>query len=282
MNSKNKLIYLIRSIIGKDEPSGFFTYIKNNDQVVKVPNFLFKDAPAEYPEIRISPFISDVEETVPQRFYGCHNKAGKLRHYTAVFQVDIYATTIPMVNNIYAEVSKRIDLFNDYDTVIYGYNKSFKEIDENLYYSRIYDSRSFNIFRILINNNIIPRVNNIDEIRNNTYTINEDGLYVQTTLPIKKIKLHHIINGLQFNNGNTSYDEHILNIQNSNVKMLSELEKNNVERISFDLNIFYHMLQKRDFGPILEDVIISSDENGRKKRSKRKKSCKTSNNSKNS
>ena len=209
MKSKNKLIYLIRSIIGEDEPSGFFTYVKNNGQVIKVPNYLFKDAPAEYPEIRISPFITDTQAVVPQHKYRC-NDFSKLYHYHAVFQVDIYATTIPMVNNIYEEVYRRIDDFHDFDAITYGYNKSFKEIDDNLYFSSLYNDQNFNIFRILINNNIIHRVNNINKLCNNTYTINEDGLYIRTTLPIQKVKLQHSINGLLFNNHKTSYHEHII------------------------------------------------------------------------
>ena len=59
MTTRNELIYSIRSIIGDDEPSGFFTKVQNGKEIYKVPNYLFKDAPAEYPEIRISPFISE-------------------------------------------------------------------------------------------------------------------------------------------------------------------------------------------------------------------------------
>lgn len=265
MNSKNRLIYLVRSIIGEDEPLGFFTYVKNNNEIVKVPNYLFKDAPAEYPEIRISPFIRDVEATVPQHFYQC-NSFSKMYHYHATFQIDIYATTIPMLNNIYDEVYKRIDFFHDFDSITYGYNKSFKQIDKTLYYSPIYNTQNFNIFRILIKNNIIHNVDSIDKLYNNTYTINEDGLYIRTTLPIQYVKISHSINGLLFKNDKTSYGEHIINMTVSNVKMLSELENNSVERISFNLNILYHMLKRRQFGPVLEDVIISSDDNDRKKR----------------
>ena len=261
MNSKNKLIYLIRSIIGEDEPSGFYTYVKHNDQIIKVPNYLFKDAPGEYPEIRISPFITDVEATVPQHIYQCNNFA-KLYHYHANFQIDIYATNIPMLNNIYDEVYRRIDDFHDFDSITYGYNKSFKQIDQTLYYSSLYNTQNFNIFRILINNNIIHRMDNIDNLYNNTYTINEDGLYIRTTLPIHKVKIQHSINGLLFNNHKTSFHEHIINMRISNVKMLSELENNSVERISFNLNILYHMLRKIKSGPILEDVKVSSDRNG--------------------
>ena len=258
MKTKNQLIRFVREIIGEEEPKGFFTHVRHNHKNIKVPNYLFKDAPAEYPEIRISPFIKDVEETNQRRLVRM-NRLGKLRHYTATFQIDIYATNIAMVNNIYDAVYNRIDLFNDYDMVRYGYNRSFKKIGHNKFFTSLYNSQSFNIVRILIDNMIIHKVRNKDLLRNNTYTINEDGLYVQTTLPIHKIRIYHIINGLKFSNGKIAYDEHIINMKISNKKMLSELEDNNVERITFDLNIFYNMLQERHPGSILDDINIASD-----------------------
>jgi len=259
MRSKNKLIYLIRQIIGDEEASGFYTKVVNNNELYKVPNYLFKDAPAEYPEVRISPFVEDVEVTHGRRFDCLRNRLIKQRYYKAIFQVDIYATTVQMVNNIYDAIYERIDLFNDYDVIVYGYNRSFRKINENEYYTRIYNTRNFNIFRILINNNIIRRVDNVNKIQNNTYMITEDGLYIQTTLPIHKIRIFHILNGLTFSNGKIAYSENILQLDVQNKKMLSELEKNNVERITFDLSIFYNMHQDRNPGPILEDVDIISD-----------------------
>ena len=44
MTTQNELIYSVRSIIGEDEPNGFFTYVKNGHQTYNVPNYLFKDA----------------------------------------------------------------------------------------------------------------------------------------------------------------------------------------------------------------------------------------------
>jgi hypothetical protein len=64
---------------------------------------------------------------------------------------------------------------------------------------------------------------------------------------------------LTFSNGKIAYSENILQLDVQNKKMLSELEKNNVERITFDLSIFYNMHQDRNPGPILEDVDIISD-----------------------
>lgn len=255
MTNRNSIIYAVRSIIGEEKTSGFFTPVRNQGEVIEVPNFLFKDAPAEYPEIRISPFISDAKVVTDQHIY-CQNSFKKIYTYRTKFQVDIYATTIPLVNNIYDEVYRRIDKFHDFDMITYGYNKSFEQIDENVFYSKIYNSHNFNIFRILINNNLIMRVDNIDSLHNNTYIINEDGLTIRTTLPIQNIKIQHNINGLQFKDDTTQYQNQIINTTISDKRMLSELEKNSVERITFDLNILYQIVEERCFGPILDDISI--------------------------
>ena len=44
-----------------------------------------------------------------------------------------------------------------------------------------------------------------------------------------------------------------------NKRSLSDLENNNVERISFELKIFYMMDQERNAGPIATDIIVDSD-----------------------
>ena len=61
---------------------------------------------------------------------------------------------------------------------------------------------------------------------------------------------------MQFSNNKTQYGVDILNTSVSNKRMLSELEENNVERITFNLNILYHMFQKRRFGPIIDDILV--------------------------
>lgn len=255
MKNRNELIYYIRQVIGQELLDGFYTIIKDQGEIVKVPNYLFKDNKAEYPEIRISPFIRDEEVAHPIRDRSC-NRDDKIKHYRAVFQIDIYATNVVVVDKIYDAISRRVDLFNDYDTILYGYNKSFKEVDDNLYFTNIYTSSNFNIFRILINNNIISKVSSQDLLENNTYIINEDGLYIQTTLPIQDINIFCILNGLTFSDGDIAYDKNIITLKIQNKKMLSELENNRVERISFDLNILYNLTQERDPGPILEDISV--------------------------
>ena len=48
-----------------------------------------------------------------------------------------------------------------------------------------------------------------------------------------------------------------------NRRNLSELENNNVERVSFELGIFYRMDAIRNPGPLATHIIIDSDEDGR-------------------
>ena len=59
MKDRNELIRLIREIIGDEKEDGFYTTVIWNNETIKVPNFLFKDGPAKYPEIRISPFLTN-------------------------------------------------------------------------------------------------------------------------------------------------------------------------------------------------------------------------------
>ena len=129
MKDRNELIFLIRSIIGEEQEDGFYTKVKWNNETIEVPNFLFKDGPAQYPEIRISPFLTESKASHSIRVRK-HNYDRKTKFFNTVFQVDIYADNIVLINNIESAVRKRIELFYDMDTVVYGYDNKFKLIDE--------------------------------------------------------------------------------------------------------------------------------------------------------
>ena len=120
----------------EEKEDGFYTSVNYNNSNIKVPNFLFKDGTAEYPEIRISPFLSDESTSHPIRVRR-YDLDAKVKYHRAIFQIDIYATNIVLLNKIYSAVRKRIDLFYDIDTVWYGYDKSFKKID--IEKNQIYD-----------------------------------------------------------------------------------------------------------------------------------------------
>ena len=261
MKDKNELIYRIRQIIGEEKEDGFYTPVKYNDEIIQVPNYLFKDGPSEYPEIRISPFLSDTMKAHPIRVTtnGYHVKR---KFYDAIFQIDIYSTNIVQVNNIYSAVRRRIDYFYDIDTVLYGYDKHFQLLDEerNIYYHKGYNINDYKIISIYFSNIPLLRVFDKKALKKrDTYFIDKTGLYVNTLFNIKMIKINCIINGLTFPDGMTAHSKGIIKTRVMNKRMLSELEENNVERISFELGIFYMLDQKRQLGPIATDIIVDSD-----------------------
>ena len=73
------------------------------------------------------------------------------------------------------------------------------------------------------------------------------------------IQINCIINGLIFPDGETAHTKGIIKTRTMNKRTLSELEENNVERISFELGIFYMLDQERKPGPIATDIIVDSD-----------------------
>lgn len=258
IKSKNELIYIIRQVIGEEESDGFYTPVYYNGEHIKVPNFLFKDSPSKYPEIRISPFLRDeqVSNSIRLRKY---NRDNKREVYTARFQVDIYATNVAQVNQIYDAVKQRIDLFYDIDMVIYGYDNTFIEIEPNLYYTKKITSQNFKFSDITVDCKRMKPVQNKEDLKkiNNTYLLNHEGLYVHTPLLIRTIRMCSIINGLLLPDGNTTYSRGVIKMEINKKRMLSELDENNVERISFDLDIFYGMDNIRNAGPIATHVQIS-------------------------
>lgn len=261
IKDKNELIYRIRQIIGDEKEDGFYTPVKFNDEIVQVPNFLFKDGPAKYPEIRISPFLSNRSKSHPIRVT-TNGRHVKRRFYDAVFQIDIFATNLVLVNNIESVVRRRIDLFYDLDTVIYGYDKDFKLIDEEqmIYHHKGYNINTYKIISVYFGNIPFERVRDKKELlRKNTYYIDETGLYINTNFNIKMVQINTVLNGLIFPDGETANKKGIIKTHVRNRRNLSELENNNVERVSFELKIFYMLDQERDLGPIATDIIVDSD-----------------------
>ena len=184
MKDKNELIYRIRQIIGEEKEDGFYTPVKYNDEIIQVPNYLFKDGPSEYPEIRISPFLSDTMKAHPIRVTtnGYHVKR---KFYDAIFQIDIYSTNIVQVNNIYSAVRRRIDYFYDIDTVLYGYDKHFQLLDEerNIYYHKGYNINDYKIISIYFSNIPLLRVFDKKALKKrDTYFIDKTGLYVKDNI----------------------------------------------------------------------------------------------------
>lgn len=261
MKDRNELIYRIRQIIGVEKEDGFYTPVEYNGEIIEVPNFLFRDGPAEYPEIRISPLLSDGSKAHPLRIKG-YGRNIRRKIYSAIFQIDIYATNLALVNKIDSAVKRRIDYFYDIDTATYGYDKKFKLIDEEktIYHHKGYNTNDFQIIGVYIKNFQLTKVFDKKELnKKNTYYIDKTGLYINTDLNIKMLQISVIVDGLAFPDGETAYSKGIIKMRRSNKRTLSELEKDQVERITYELNISYIMDQVRNTGPVATDIIVDSD-----------------------
>ena len=92
-----------------------------------------------------------------------------------------------------------------------------------------------------------------------TFYIDETGLYIHTDLPIKMVQINAVLNGLVFPDGETAHKKGIIKTRVMNRRSLSQLEENNVERISFELGIFYRMDYLRNPGPLATNIIVDSD-----------------------
>ena len=261
MKNRNELIYRIRQIIGNEEEDGFYTPVLYNNKTIKVPNTLFKDGPVQYPEIRISPFLRESQKSHSIRIRD-YNYDSKTKYYDTTFQIDIFATNIVLANNIEEAVRRRIDLFYDIDSILYGYDKSFKliDIEQNIYYTSRYNKNNTQIIGIHFCRTRLNNVSSKEFLKNkNTFYIDETGLYIHTDLPIKMVQINAVLNGLVFPDGETAHKKGIIKTRVMNRRSLSQLEENNVERISFELGIFYRMDYLRNPGPLATNIIVYSD-----------------------
>jgi len=261
MKNRNELIYRIRQIIGNEEEDGFYTPVLYNNKIVKIPNMLFKDGPIQYPEIRISPFLRESQKSHSIRIRD-HNYDSKTKYYDTIFQIDIFATNIVLANNIEEEVRRRIDLFYDIDSILYGYDKSFKiiDIENNIYHTSKYNTKNTNIINIHFCRMRLQKVSLKKKLKyKNTYYVDETGLYINTDLPIKMVQINAVLNGMVFPDGDTAHKKGIIKTRIMNRRSLSQLEENNVERISFELGIFYRMDSLRNPGPLATNIIVDSD-----------------------
>ena len=83
MTNGNQLIYTVRQILGDEHPNGFFLPINYQNKIIEVPNYIFKDSKAQYPEIRITPLVTDNQ--VSHQHKNCHNN--NITKYYEIFDL---------------------------------------------------------------------------------------------------------------------------------------------------------------------------------------------------
>ena len=218
-----------------------FGYQFNN-----IPIRLNKDFTSEYPEIVISPFIDRVDVQYQKNIERSYQK---YRHWEAgVFQIDIYAKSIIECQNIYDKLIERIYDFFNLETLVYNDNGEFEEIDMNIYKNRAYGVGDLfkDIYEVIIENQKIQRVFAFDDLEKDTYYVDEDALYICTKRNLKTFKTKVLLQGRLFNNGDSYSDRGLHYYELSKQTNLSDLEHNEVDRISFDMYILYSHKRTRE------------------------------------
>lgn len=250
----NLVTRTVFELIGDKIPGGYSLKVKDEE----IPLFLNKDDTTKYPEIRISPFISKTDARYQKYIEPSWQK---YRHWqVGTFQVDIYSQSLAQTQDIYDEITKRLFDFFNLETVIFSFNHQFEQIDDNIYRSKEYslmdDGLFKDIYGIKIKNTILNRIRKDKEhLQMNSYFVNEDYLYVKTNENIKDIEIKVLTQGRLFKDGLSFSDRGIHDYHISKQRNLSSLSRNEVERISFDLDILFSKKLNREELPKNKKII---------------------------
>lgn len=238
-----------------DKISGGYSLNVDNQEI---PLFLNKDKVTEYPQIRLSPFIEKGDSRY-QKYI--EKKYKSYRHWQyGVFQVDIYSKKLSQAQNIYDEITKRLFDFFNLETVIYNWNPMFEKIDDDTYRNKTFalmdDDFFKDIYGIRIKDTILQKVKKREDLVMNSFYPAKDFLYVKTDQNLKKIEIKALMQGRLFSNGFSHSDNGIHTYYLSKQRNLSSLEDNEVERISFDLEILFSKVLDREELPIVNNVTL--------------------------
>lgn len=239
-----------------DKVSGGYSLNVDNQEI---PLYLNQDKVTQYPQIRLSPFI-EKGDTHYQKYI--EQKYRAYRHWQyGVFQVDIYATKLTQAQNIYDEISKRLFDFFNLETVIYNWNPLFEQIDDYSYRNKSFalldDDFFKDIYGITIGNTILCKVRSRNDLRMNSFFPSDDYLYIKTDQNLKDIEIKVLMQGRLFSNGFSHSDNGIHAYHMAKQRNLSALSDNEVERVSFDLEILFSKKINREQLPIVNNVMLN-------------------------
>lgn len=248
----NKIIKTICEILGEPQKEGGYKLPFND---IQVPILLNKDKTTTYPEIRLSPFISN-DDAFTQRY-----NEKTLRDYeewrVGKFQIDIFAKSVIEVDNIYQALRDRIYDFLNLEILVYCDNEFFEKawkddngsMVEHDYYRNLSYANGYlftDIYHIEIQDKNIERVLKLEDLTQDTFFVDENALYIKTNDDLSQIKISVITQGRLFNNKDSISNRGIAYYDVDSPRNLSELETNEVERISFDLVVVFALKRTRD------------------------------------
>lgn len=255
MISTNYVTRAVCELLADKITGGYSLNVDNQE----IPLFLNKDRKVQYPEIRLSPFI-EKGDTQYQKYI--EEKYRAYRHWQyGVFQVDIYSKQLTQAQNIYDEITKRLFDFFNLETVTFNWNKSFEQIDDHTYRNKAFalldDDLFKDIYGIRIGDTILRKVKKREDLVMNSFYSSKDYLYLKTDQNLKKIEIKVLMQGRLFSNGFSYSDNGIHAYHLSRQRNLSSLEDNEVERISFDLEILFSKKLNREELPIVNKVTLN-------------------------
>lgn len=249
----NKITRTVFELLGDKVKGGYC--LKVND--LDIPLYLNKDQVTKYPQIRVSPFIHKGDSRYQKHIDHNHEL---YRHWQyGVFQIDIYSEDLATAQDIYDEIAVRLFDFFNLETVIFDGDHAFDRVDDNIYRSREYslmdDGLFKDIYGIKIKDTILKRVSMKENLSMNSYYVSNDFLYIKTDKPLKDVKIKVLMQGRLFSNGFSFSDNGVHAYHLSKQRNLSSLASNNVERISFDLEILFSKVKNREELPTVKKIM---------------------------
>lgn len=235
----NSIIKTILEILGDQQLNGGYKF---ND----VPIFLNKDDTTEYPQIRLSPYLRN--DNIFNVDWTNKNLNSYRTHKIGKFQVDIFCKNLAQANSLHNSLETRMYDFMHLETLVYSYNKFFEKIEDGYYKNISYGIGGLfkDIHSIKIEDVRLKRVLSLDELVEESFFVNEDALFIKTSKNLKTIKIKVVLQGRLFDNKDSLADRNIIIIEKNESRNLSDLERNEVERVSFDIDVLFVKDVKRD------------------------------------
>ena len=251
----NKVTKAVFELLGDKVHGGYALTVNDT----KIPLYLNKDRVTKYPQIRVSPFIHKGDSKYQKHIDSTHEA---YRHWQyGVFQVDIYTKDLLTAQNIYDEISTRLFDFFNLETVTFDADHAFELVDKDVYRSREYslmdDGLFKDIYGIRVQDTILKRVSMKDDLSMNSYYVSDEFLYIQTDKELKNVKIKVLMQGRLFSNGFSFSDNGLHAYHLSKQRNLSSLSNNNVERISFDLEVLFSRKLNRETLPTVKKIMYN-------------------------
>lgn len=226
-------------ILGDISSTGYSLYVHDKE----IPIFYDKSISIEYPEIRIQDI--DEKDIYFDRF--ANSDSSKSLCYTSrTFQVDLYSQDKIELKYMRKAIFDRIRDFFILEYMPFTYTSDFNYDNVNGYYfNPIFSNSDDNEYRYInkieFKNNLIPKVDSLDDLVENSWYYDENGLYVKSSeYDIKDIIIVIALQGKLFSNGDLLKDRNIISYKITRKQIMSDLENNEVERFSFDIDILFN------------------------------------------